>query len=645
MTSFKNRALSCMETFFKGCIVILLISIFTSNVSGQTYSKDDTAKVNTMLKGANDSLHFNPVYSLKNAEEALKISRGLDNKTYIAKSLNFAGLANWRTGNTKKAIECFEESIKLCEENKLKLGEASALSNLSGIYGDLGNFGKSLEMDLKSLNIFEELKDSVRLLTCYSNIGNVLASMHYYTESNNCLYRSISIAKALNQMNKVAQAYSNLSGNFIEVKNYKEGFKYATQAIQIFDSLQDNSTIAQAYLNLGSCYYYTGNNDSAMYYFTKTLKITEQNRDLAVEVVTLNSIGEINLKKKNLQLAEDYFKRSLELATMISSMVDIQLANNNLADVYAEKGDYKNAYKYYVEAAKINDSLMNDENVKAIASLTSKFELKEKDEENKTLKTENDLQKLRLLHKDIYIYGTAGAALLILVIAFLLIRQTRIKMKHEIFELEQKQLRAQMNPHFIFNCLNSIQHFMVQNDVLNANKYLTDFASLMRKTLELSEGGTITLHKEIDYLDNYLLLEQLRFGNKFTYEIKCDDSIETNSVEIPPMVVQPFVENAIRHGLRYLDGNTGILKINFYRLDEIIICEVDDNGIGREKSQQLKSLSHIEYQSRGMELTQKRLELISKVTNSDFKILITDKKDNLDKPTGTKVTIKFPIQS
>ena len=634
-----------VSSFIKGITFLLLFSIQVTDVIGQTYSKGDTLKVNAMLKNANDSFPFNPDYSLKTSEEALKISRGLDNKTYIAKSLNFVGIANWKTGNTKKAISYFEESIKLCEENKLKLGEASALSNIAGIYNDMGNYGKALEMHLKSLNIFEELKDSMRMVTCYSNIGNTLSYMHYYAESNNCIWRCISIAKALNLQHKVAEAYSNLSVNFAEMKNYKEDFIYASKAIQIFDSLHDNSTIAQAYLNLGSCYYYTGNNDSAMFYFIKTLRIAEQNEDLAVEVVALNSIGEIYHQRKNLIQAEDYFKRSLKLATMISSTVDIRLANNNLSDIYLEKEDYKNAYKYYVEAAKANDSLMNDENIKAIASLTSNFELKEKDEENKTLKTENDLQKLRLQHKDIFIYGTAGGAFLIIVIAFLLIRQNRIKTRHEIFELEQKQLRAQMNPHFIFNCLNSIQHFVVQNDVLNANKYLTDFASLMRKTLELSEGGTITLHKEIDYLNNYLLLEQMRFENKFSYEIKCDDSIETNSIEIPPMIIQPFVENAIRHGLRYLDGNTGKLKINFSKQDEIIICEVDDNGIGREKSQQLKSLSHIEYQSRGMELTQKRLELISKVTNSDFKIMVTDKKDNQGKSIGTKVTIKFPIQS
>ena len=137
----------------------------------------------------------------------------------------------------------------------------------------------------------------------------------------------------------------------------------------------------------------------------------------------------------------------------------------------------------------------------------------------------------------------------------------------------------------------------------------------------------------------------MRFENKFTYEIICDKSVETNSVEIPPMIIQPFAENAIRHGLRYLEGNTGKLRINFNKQDENIICEVDDNGIGRVKSQQLKTLSHIEYQSRGMELTRKRLELISRVTNSDFRIEVTDKKDEQGKPLGTKVIIKFPIQT
>lgn len=184
-------------------------------------------------------------------------------------------------------------------------------------------------------------------------------------------------------------------------------------------------------------------------------------------------------------------------------------------------------------------------------------------------------------------------------------------------ELEQQQYRSQMNPHFIFNCLNSIQHYIVHNDVIAANKYLSEFASLMRKTLENNKLHAISLQQEIDYLNSYLMLEQMRFENKFTYEITCDKNINTVDTQILPMVIQPFAENAIVHGLCYLEKD-GKLSVSFEKQNDYLVCKIDDNGIGRTASQSIKKESNRKHISQGMELIEKRLALVSNITKRNL---------------------------
>jgi LytS/YehU family sensor histidine kinase len=261
------------------------------------------------------------------------------------------------------------------------------------------------------------------------------------------------------------------------------------------------------------------------------------------------------------------------------------------------------------------------------------------------LQKENDLQRLRLQRKNYLIFGAITSLMVFLLIGLLLFRQNKLRANQQKTELEQKQLRAQMNPHFIFNCLNSIQHFVVINDVLNANKYLSGFASLMRQTLENSKEGTITLSKEIAYLENYLALELMRFKDKFTADLVCAENIDINAVKIPAMIIQPFIENAIRHGLNFLDKKQGKLVIKFYLKDGDLFCEIDDNGIGRMQSQKLKEHTNIIYESQGMELTRQRLALVSKSSGSDYSIAIIDKRSVQNEPEGTTVIIKFPVEA
>jgi hypothetical protein len=219
------------------------------------------------------------------------------------------------------------------------------------------------------------------------------------------------------------------------------------------------------------------------------------------------------------------------------------------------------------------------------------------------------------------------------------------RIKTLIAESEQKALRAQMNPHFIYNCLNSIQQFFITNDLENGNRYMTRFGSLLRQTLHNSEKQYITIQEEVNYIKTYIELEQLRFSNSFSYSVNVDDLLLHNSVLIPSMVIQPFVENAIEHGLRYKTSGHGILEIQFTLMEDeqLIECEIIDNGIGLKRSAELKASKLTTHQSKGINITKQRLQVLNMGKATKASIHIQELFDEDHHSMGVKVTLRFPF--
>ena len=223
-------------------------------------------------------------------------------------------------------------------------------------------------------------------------------------------------------------------------------------------------------------------------------------------------------------------------------------------------------------------------------------------------------------------------------------RQQEEKMlARRISEMEHMALQAQMNPHFIFNCLNSIQQYIFDKDIFAANKYITGFSRLIRSTLHNSSKSLIPLGDEINYLANYLSLEQLRFKEKMDYFIQVAPELDIRNVLIPPMLVQPYVENSMRHGLRHKTDGKGIIKIMIGPAENGLTIVIEDNGIGRQKAARYKTPEHIEYQSRGMSLTAERIGLMNKLYGEGIGVEVTDLLDDEGRPAGTRVKMNFPL--
>jgi LytS/YehU family sensor histidine kinase len=239
--------------------------------------------------------------------------------------------------------------------------------------------------------------------------------------------------------------------------------------------------------------------------------------------------------------------------------------------------------------------------------------------------------------------------LLVLAIVLLIFNRVKInsrrrisEMNHKISEITQANLRQQMNPHFIFNTLNSIQYYMYQHDKLATNNYLTKFSSLMRKVLENSQHTSVSITEELDALNLYLELESLRFKDKFDFEIIVDEDIDTLMYRIPAMLIQPYVENSITHGLMPKEGK-GSIKIDLKLVNEHIICVIEDNGIGREAANERKKLRTDHHNSLGTQIVSSRLDLVSALYGTSLKSIYTDLKNEAGEPAGTRVELQIPV--
>lgn len=218
-----------------------------------------------------------------------------------------------------------------------------------------------------------------------------------------------------------------------------------------------------------------------------------------------------------------------------------------------------------------------------------------------------------------------------------------LKIEKEMFDLEQKALRLQMNPHFIFNSLNSIQSYIISNDSENAINYLAKFSQLMRLILSTSREAYIPLSQEISLLKHYLDLENMRFNNRFIYEIRVESGMDTEYMGIPPMIIQPYIENAIIHGFMNKKSGECRLLLHLWEEEDYILCVIEDNGIGREKAMEIKQKSGLIQKSQGIIITKERLDILNKQLKNKISVEITDLKDEEGNALGTRVRLVIPF--
>jgi type II secretory pathway component PulM len=329
------------------------------------------------------------------------------------------------------------------------------------------------------------------------------------------------------------------------------------------------------------------------------------------------------------------------------------LALKNLSETYLEVGNteaaqrYLNEYVHTLDVANAEKKRKLEANLGLFSSINAdvqRIQLLEKDGEINAkrielLEAQSGLRSSQVVTRNIVI---GSLALLVLLLAGLLIYRQRARRKEQLATrlIELRSLRSQMNPHFIFNALNAVNHYIALNDERTANRYLTDLAGLMRKVLSSSELEFIELDDEVDLLRQYLRLEHDRFADKFTYTLEVDDRLLNVGLRVPPMLVQPFIENAIWHGLRHKEGK-GTLHVAITDADGAIGITVTDDGIGRKRADEMKRVARNGAASKGIGNARNRIALVNTLYRTDIRLSITDAAPD---GTGTWVHFELPKQ-
>ncbi len=498
------------------------------------------------------------------------------------------------------------------------------------------------------MKIYDYLGEKPCISPCYSRIGEIYEAQANYSKALDYYFKSLKIIKELDDKPGLAGSYYSISGIYLKQGKINKALLYQMKSLKISQQINDKKRIAYGYINIGSIYYNQGNYDKALAYHIKSLKISQQINDIQGVVCCYVNIGEIYAIMCKYNEALKYYDKGLTLAKEIGYKDIIKEIYKSFSESYFKLNNYKKAYEYHKLYFAMHDSIFNEEGDKRFKEQEVKYETEKKEQQLKIANLNFAKEREKVQKQRAYFISGLGVLILLAFGGYILYRNREIKkrsrLEKELNQYMQKALGQQMNPHFIFNSLNSIQYYLLKNDKITSNKYLTKFARLMRVTLENSQHNTVTVEKEMEALGLYLELEQLRLEGKFDYEIKIDEEIEEQSDMIPTLLLQPFVENSIWHGLMNKQEK-GKVTVDVKIVDNIIVCRIEDDGIGREKAMEINREKRKAHKSLGLEITNKRLELINSLYGKEMHTEVTDLKNEKNEGIGTRVEIFLPFMN
>ncbi|MEI8004562.1 MAG: histidine kinase [Bacteroidota bacterium] len=520
----------------------------------------------------------------------------------------------------------------------------SCYHGLALYYYSIADYDKAIGYYLRALDVYSTF-DPLGVLNERGIIGEM------YMEWGNLDKAEFYLKTALKNQESSTEVFDNdsydLSGNFYFKKHefrkalqcFLEGKKHIKEMEPFFQA-NNHVRVASVYLQLGLL-------DSAKIYLDSAEMIRKKEQ---TGIYFTNNFLDIdfyfymyNNATGNEKRALQSLKAALGKAQSSKNILLVLKCTNELHSFLIKRGDSLQAFHYLIKYHALKDSV---EAVNTQARIAS-FEIEQQQQQK-----ENEILQLQIQKTTQRNYYLIGGTLLLLIVLVVLSRlrykrkrdseQLATEFKKQLAEAETKALRAQMNPHFIFNSLNSINSLVMEQKHEIASEYLIKFSKLIRLILDNSRSERISLEKELETLKLYVILESARFDGRFKCVYTIADDINASSIMIPPMLLQPFVENAIWHGLMQKEGEGAIIIEIKWESEEFLSISITDDGIGREKAAQLKSKSAT-HKSHGLKVTSERIEMMNKLNSTGARVNITDLKDERGNAAGTKVKIIIPV--
>ena len=615
-------------------------------------------------------LHFdNDFIKLESlGREALRWFEKTSNKTGIESAYDNLSIAASAQSRFEEAIGYIKQKLNHCNQTKNIPGQWDATVALGMVYKDAGDYEKSLYYYRESYQL--ALKADNPMLSVplygigdlYARIENHVAALPYYR-------KAFQIDDRNRRLRLVSGDWEMFSRNwdiwvkmeFAELFSNLNQFDSAWYYYKLFKPRDEDHTHFRVYLvSTGECLLMQNKYKPALQNFLKSLaynlKLNDRNQVMRIYL----DIAKTHDAMRNDTAALRYAQEGLNLALQTRARPFVRDGYKILYSIYDRRHQPDSANLYFRKYTAMKDSVANDQIKAKFAAYNydQKIELLDKEKQLKQQQLNQTTQQKKFL-----IAGITALCLIGIILFRNLIlkrKNEKLRLEHELelqqlenaktqatlqqkaIELEMQALRAQMNPHFIFNSLNSISVFIMENNKAEATEYLRKFSRLVRLILQNSISPLITLESELEALGLYLELEALRFNHHFAYEIDVAADLNLSIVKVPPLIIQPYVENAIWHGLMQKEEK-GNLQIKLFRHENALCCKIVDDGIGRKNAADLKNKSASTHKSLGMRITADRIEMLEHNNQVHASIKINDIVLPDGTAGGTEVLLKIPL--
>ncbi len=540
-------------------------------------------------------------------EHALEAALDADNLEFRIFSLNMLGVVYRRNDAVKTALDFNQEALELAEaiedpSDGIKRSINVSLNSIGNIYQTLQQYDLAIGHYDRSLKLESEL-------------GNLRGMAVNHQNKGECLEAQGKLEQAMN--------------------NYRTALYYDQRIGSESGIAICNNSIARVFIK-------QGNPEEALELLQETLVAAERTRDRHITSGVHTNLGWALMELGQFDRAEVSLKKGLEESMDYELLGNAARSYALLSDLARQQGKPEEALEYYKNSREYDERVNNNLNLRYVNDMIMRYDTEKKTNQIEILAKENEIVKLRLRRNQNTLLISALMLALFSLILYILYRQYQLKNEKKLLTLEQSMLRSQMNPHFLFNSLNSIKLYIINNEKKNAVHYLNKFSKLVRKILEASSLKEIPLAEELETVELYMNIENIRFNNEIQFGITVDKEIDTHLVKIPSLILQPFLENALWHGLSSKPGEKRIgLHVSRTNPNFINIA-IADNGVGRAEAEKLKQSKVLKRKSVGIDITRERLANFSKDYQNTFEVDIVDLYDENGLPTGTQIMLHIP---
>jgi tetratricopeptide (TPR) repeat protein len=501
------------------------------------------------------------------------------------------GVVREMSGDYVAALNNYQESLKAFNKTGNKKSQSLVYNNIAIVHQELGNDDLAYQNLIQSYNLKVEVKDSALIASALNNLGVFYEESLGDLDSALCFYSDAQeIYILLEDSRNTAICQNNIANLLFKDKNYDAARKAFEESVAGFRLLDDKLWLSRSLM-------YSGQLEAEIGNFLVAVKFMEESLNLLID--------------------SGYTRNLMEVY-------------GSVAKAYLKVGDFKNSALSFEQYDLLKDSLLNIDKQNEISKLEVKYQTAQKELEIEALQKEKEIQNRKIAQISSLIVAIIVILGFIIIVLYMRGKQRKLFMQNKNMTIKQQILQNQMNPHFLFNVLTSIQGYMSDSNSEKASDYLSKFSKLTRMVLQSSAQDKILLSEEIELLTNYIQLEQLRLEKSFEFVLSIDDAIETEEINIPPMMIQPFVENAIKHGLKNIEN--GVLELKILEKDSYILFSISDNGKGFEKGE-IDSTNH---KSLALGIINERAEILKQKWKKD--VSVSFKSDE----KGTKVDVKLP---